>query len=298
MIDTFLAILRDEAWNGLLAIITILGLAAALIRAAFRSRPRFTLLARVFAWIRSNPTHTLRGAFTIAAVVFALLITRSYLAPALLGAYAVSLVLAARIAEFLAGRRTPKYQALSLEPIVNATLHEIYLHPPGSIVCGAVRFQLSDSRYDTSRTRDSTRASIPLSRPLSRVVAVHILANAGGAKAEFRGRLIGQVRFYLDNGIMLTEDLVLGANIREWAIGNASPGLLVTHADDEAGLHQVWAGKNLSGNDAVIDCLTISLNIQPSPAKLERIEFIRDCGPGTSNPHIGFFVSGIVVESN
>lgn len=186
--DLLLNILRDPAWNGIAAIIGVLVLARGLIRAAFRSRPGFPFSARVFGWIRANPQLTLQATLTLAALLSGLLITRNYVAPILIAAYALSLALSGKTSELFAGAPTRKFRTISLESIANANLHETYQHPPSSLALGIVPFVLRDIPYDTARSKDSTRALIELPKPIPLVTAVHFLANAGGARSEFRGR--------------------------------------------------------------------------------------------------------------
>lgn len=91
-----------------------------------------------------------------------------------------------------------------------------------------------------------------------------------GFMAPSRGLTDAQLH---SNKTTQNTDLVLGDNIREWAVGN-DPERLVTRVDDPA-CQLAWKGRTVSGNYAVIDRLRIPVFNVNKGKRLEKIVIVR-----------------------
>jgi hypothetical protein len=224
---------------------------------------------------------------------------------------AIAIILLLR-ALFPASQRHFDPLPLPTGTLANATLKEKYLNPPqGELYFDGVKFFIGPDTYlfDTSQARlieaDGTvKAELKLPEP-KKIESVHLLINAGGgyriepnSKTPLEWLKIGRVSLIFKDKTSQDTNLILGSNVREWAIGNF-PGQLVDRVDDC--LSQVaWRGKNTSGNYAVIDQLEIPILESNKNKMLESIVFIRDISRYASPSEGGnlhFLVSGVTLES-
>jgi hypothetical protein len=207
-----------------------------------------------------------------------------------------------------------KFQVISLPigKVANAYLEGKYQNLPlGEVEFGGVNFFLKSgaSVFDTSKARfidpdDCVRVKLELPEPAIQVKSVHLLINAGGgwrihpdSKKVFEWLKIGKVILGFEDNIKQTIELILGDNIREWAIGNF-PGQLVDRVADP--LCQVaWRSTTPEGKYAVIDRLEIPILETHKNKKLEYISFVRDIGrhtPPQEGGSLHFFVSAVTLE--
>jgi hypothetical protein len=190
--------------------------------------------------------------------------------------------------------------------IGNAHLSSRYISPPtGRIRLSGIEFDLSENAliFDTAahireyRQVDGTgkRVELGISKPLSGIVAAHVLLNSGNSKNVYSRVGIGQISFYFRDAPPINVNLVLGYNIREWCPGNS--GDYIREADPRSGLKQVWAGLSKDGTNAVIDCLTIPVFEIMRNAYLEKIAFVHNLEikpPDTAG--VNYSVFGISLE--
>jgi len=210
-----------------------------------------------------------------------------------------------------------RFEVIPLSPgvVANAKVEDKYLDPPlGDVSFGGVRFRLGSgfSVFDTAEqirqgvfSDGTTKVSLKLPKPVGQVKSVHLLINArGGWKSQpetgtwLEGSKIGGIDLVFAHRTSQSTDLILGRNIREWAIGNA-PDRLVSKVTDSA-CHLAWRGSSYEGKYAVIDRLEIPVLAPNRGKELESIVFIRDIPQhpeflGTS--HLHFFVSAVTLET-
>jgi hypothetical protein len=257
---------------------------------------------------------TICGAFYLTQSVFAAVLT-------LVLACAILLATSALSAEpRTSPSRAPIFETLELPPgtVANANLEDLYLDPPlGEVKLGDVRFLLKGgpgSIFDTNeqirygRLADGS-IEVPLTLPEPvQPVAVHILINASGGwrtyadsekdiRADLEWSMIGKIKLEFADGTAQTTQLVLGDNIREWAIGN-NPSRLVSRVADPAS-RVVWRGKNQSQNYAVIDHLEIPIQPSNRDKELRRIVFVRDVPQHRfllKTPHLHLLVFAVTLE--
>ena len=220
-----------------------------------------------------------------------------------------SLHLTPQVAEY---SRIFQMVPLPIGKVANASLEGKYRNPPlGEVFFDGVRFLLKSGAYvfDTSTARyidpdGRVRVKVELSEPVERVKSVHLLINAGGAwrvhpdsQKPFEWLKIGEIELGFQDGAVQRTELILGDNVREWAIGNF-PGKLVDRVVDP--LCQVaWRGKNTEGNYAVIDRLEIPILESNKSRTLEFVGLIREIRwhmPPEEGGLLHFFVSAITLE--
>lgn len=297
-LEKLLLILRDNAWNGVAALVAIAGGLYGVFRFMSRQPIRPKWFNALGTWLRLNARGLIQAMLTLTAATAAIALTASYWPALIIILYALILWGLARVTRALGPDPKRRFRTIPIDQVGNAYLHDIYADPPkAGLMLNGVPFSITDVRYDTSRDPGSRRATIiDLQPSIRRPIAAHFLVNAGGAQSSHRGRTLGRLRFRFTDDTSMTEELVLGKNIREWAIGNASPGLLVTNVDPTSAVKIAWSGRNVSGNDAIMDCLTIFLQKGQRKPPLHQIEVVRDVGPGATRDNLGFFVSAITIE--
>jgi hypothetical protein len=151
--------------------------------------------------------------------------------------------------------------------------------PKGWVNLGGVGFQLQpteDRRAVGLAVRPSPQnqpetISVPVG--LANVGSVFMLITTGwglkrieGLSDGWEGEQVGMVRLCFEDGGQQEQQLVLGDNIRDWAIGNTEWAVTETTAPNTV---PVWVSP---GGDAALDLLHI--DIDGGPKTLERIEIV------------------------
>lgn len=186
----------------------------------------------------------------------------------------------------------------------NADL-SIYKNPPfGDCMWFGVPFKVQNARISMADMFDSKSKLLNLPQPLSGVRAVHFLINSGDGRKKYLNHQIGAINFLFGQGSLpqIHYPIILGKNIREWAIGNyvsisesdRRPESLVDAVEDKSS-REAWRGQTSHGQVAVIDMLVADIGI-PSE-KMSGIEFTRDI-PRDSGVTLDYFIMGITIEVN
>ncbi len=167
----------------------------------------------------------------------------------------------------------------------NDYLNARYLNPPeGDFTTdtGVVfSFREKSLIFDTNgrkryHQRDACTREITfaLVAPEYNVKNAYFLINAGNSKNIYKGQTIGQIVLaFRDVAATIRTDLILGENIREWCIGNK---INLVRSTSSSTVKQIWAGTNNEGTNAVIDCLSISIDKCLRNEALEKIVFVHN----------------------
>lgn len=140
---------------------------------------------------------------------------------------------------------------------------------------------------------------LTLERPPTRVSSIHLLINAGGGYKEYEGYTleglqVGKIRMEFDDQASQETRVILGGNVREWAIGNF-PDELVDIVTDNL-CQEVFRGLNTSSRAAVVDHLEIPILQRNRRKTLSRIVFTNVIEPHTPAAIVAFFVSAVTLE--
>ena len=177
------------------------------------------------------------------------------------------------------------------------------------MILGGVKFLIESHIFDSENVAlieadGHTETKLELPKPACQVKSVHLLINASGgwrihreSNIVLEWTQVGRIRFNFEGGSFQDTGLVLGDNIREWAIGNF-PGDLVGRVADPL-CRVVWKGKNASQKFAVIDGLEIPVQDSNREKHIESIVFIRDIPHRVEESKGGllhFLVSAITLE--
>jgi hypothetical protein len=191
--------------------------------------------------------------------------------------------------------------------IGNAYLSNLYLTPPtGKVHLDSITFQIpTDSlifdtnaqiRYYLPEADGSKEIDLPLSMVVSNVRKVHFLINSGNSKNVYANQKIGEIRLLFGNIHPISTDLILGNNIREWAVGNQ--GDYVRELRSPA-TRMAWQGMNKQGVNAVMDHLEIAIPEAIQSAVLEKIVFVhKPTHHATDSLGVQYIVMAITVESS
>ena len=203
---------------------------------------------------------------------------------------------------------------LPVGKLTNASLAGKYLDLPlGNVNFGGIPFFIDKKGliFDTSEARwieadGKLKGELPFAEPQEGVQSVHILINAGGAfkvhkesNTRFAGLTVGKIELRFSDETSRFESLVLGRNLREWAIGNFPDQLVDTVSDPRCEV--AWRGVNRDCNYAVIDRLEISLRDQAPAKPLKSIAFVREIpcrAPEEQGGNIHFFVAALTLEKS
>ena len=124
---------------------------------------------------------------------------------------------------------------------------------------------------------------------------MHFLINSGNSKSIYANTKIGEIRLVFNNVHPMSIDLILGTNIREWAVGNQ--GDLVKEASDPS-VKIAWPGWNKQGVNAVMDHLVMVIPEAVQSAVLEKIVFIHlPTHHATDSLGVQYLVFAITVEA-
>lgn len=131
---------------------------------------------------------------------------------------------------------------------------------------------------------------------------MHFLINAGDGRKRYLGREIGWLNFNFDQDEHPQHcPIILGKNVREWAIGNyvtisetdRRPDPLVNTVE-EKNSREVWRGETQNGQVAVIDMLTVKIDPVKHSKQLRSIELARSIPRETIA--LDYFISGMTIE--
>jgi len=144
---------------------------------------------------------------------------------------------------------------------------------PGSFLLHPAVFL--EFRYDSNVFRDSARDEdvTQVAAPLLRLLPELSLRTQGGAKAELRGKAQLELRQYLDDDPVVSEQTSIGAHVSlDGELGKGSVlGLAARerfHYQPEAGTHQVSL-TNVPTYDRLLNTTEISARIRPGGGALE-----------------------------
>ena len=198
------------------------------------------------------------------------------------------------------------YMPIRLQPgIGNAYLRNLYLNLPVSdsrlnnipflITRKTLYFDTNEQiRYYLPRQDGGKEIELQLTEPIANVKKVHFLINSGNSKSVYAGRKIGEISLRFGNVHPFTIDLILGHNIREWAVGNQ--GDLVREFADSS-VQQAWQGMNRQGNNAVMDHLEITIPEVIQNAILEKIVFVHlPTHHATDSLGVHYLVLAVTIE--
>ncbi len=295
--DWLIDLLRDNVWNGIGGLIVLLGALYGIGRYVATRKPRWRYIVRGQNWIVGHIRNILGFVVFLITILVANLMFKDGWFAILIIVYTLALVVIFRVNAPPLRRSKTKFTKIPLLEIVNTTLDEIYDGPPsGEQIYHGVPFYINGNRYDTSKD-DLMERELGLGKTIKNAKSVHLLINAGGARSKYLGYSLGRIKLIFNEGPPQFEELSLGTNIREWAIGNATPDVLVTEVHDKNKCRRVWYGNNVNGNAAIIDMLNISVEQTRENKDLDHIIIVRYVGPGTEEPPLGFFISAITIES-
>lgn len=315
---------EDYRWwflggNAVVAIIV----AAASLAPVFREkvlRPLIQAVVWLVGVIRTNWQLALAIPLIVCVGVGAFSLTQSAWAPTLgLGLVAASALFSLWLRSASQRQSRRRFQPIDLRIATTPkdVLKRRYADPPlGTVEFNGVEFVIEPGPYFLSTKHisiiesDGTkRMDLELPEAVERVKAVHLLINASGARKEmanlrlkFEWSKIGSVELGFTDGTVQATPLILGSNIRDWAVAHR-PGALVDRVDDPAS-RLAWKGTTVEGKHAIIDQLEIPVTHRQKGGGLRSIAFVRDLShlPEDSwrelsrGPHYHFFVSAITLE--
>ena len=160
--------------------------------------------------------------------------------------------------------------------------------PRGKIWLGDVLFEIAGKEHTgelmgISVTPDrANHAKVrTIVEQVDSVIEIDVIVSAGNAhkfepsdKVPFEGKRIGRIELHFEGVPSQIVDLILGRNIREWAIKN--PGVVDTFSDKIA-MQNVW--QSLNGR-FIQDMLRIP--VQGGPKRLVRIKIVGEFGEDVS----------------
>lgn len=182
----------------------------------------------------------------------------------------------------------------------------IYKKPPfGDCEWFGIPFRLQNARISMADTFDGQGKLLNLSKPLAGARAVHILINSGDGRKKHLNREIGSINFMFEHDKLPQHgcSIILGENIREWAIGNyvtisetdGRPEPLVDSVESKKS-REIWRGETSHGQVAVIDMLTVDIDVANYSKRLTGVEFIRSIP--RNGIALDYFILGITIEAS
>jgi hypothetical protein len=199
------------------------------------------------------------------------------------------------------------FTAIPLFPgIGNAQLRNLYLTPPiGDIYLNGIPFQIplaaiifdtnAHTRYSFHREDGSKEIELRHSTAVANVKKVHVLINSGNSKKVYADQKVGEIRLLFSNVHPMSTDLILGYNIREWAVGNQGDYVRELSAPT---IRMAWQGMNKQGVNAVIDHLEIVVPDGIRNAILEKIIFVhRPTRHATDSLGVQYLVLAVTIEA-
>lgn len=282
------------------------------LRAYFRAL--WKLIIDLFRLLTKNWPLTLGVLLLIGSAYGAFILTRSSLFVLLILSIAISIILLSGYwrSSFKRPSKECKFRTIPLPVgrVANANPKARYLNPPESeSELDGVKFYIGSHIFDSENVKiiesdGRTKTKLELDEPAEHVKSIHLLINASGgwrvhseSGKVFEWMKIGRIRLIFADGSFEDTELILGDNIREWAIGNF-PGELVGRVADPL-CRVAWKGETVSGEFAVIDRLEIPLQGSNRKKQLESITFVRDIRDGAEASEGGllhFLVSAVTLE--
>ena len=189
--------------------------------------------------------------------------------------------------------------------IGNANLHDLYLNPPiGDVHLNSIPFQIhpgalffdtnAQIRFYLPQVDGGKEVDLRPSIPIANIKKVHFLINSGNSKRVYANQKIGEIRLLFSNVHPMSTDLILGYNIREWAVGNQGDYVRELSAPS---VQMAWQGMNKQGINAVIDHLEIVVPDSIRNTVLEKIVFVhRPTRHATDSLGVQFIVLAVTVE--
>lgn len=188
----------------------------------------------------------------------------------------------------------------------NFRLENRYIDPPKGAFTGKnkLRYDFANKAtiFDTnehiksyrSRENGGIEVDLKLGKTIRDVSAVYVLINSGNSESTYKNKKIGEIQLVFTDAPPIVTDLILGANIREWAPGN--PGKWVREVTDTNNTNY-WQGMNKDGATAIIDSLKIPVFESLRNCNLEKIVFAHiPTNPDEINSSVHYSVFGLVVE--
>jgi hypothetical protein len=131
--------------------------------------------------------------------------------------------------------------------------------PTGTVVFAGVTFDLPDTcpYFDSNINSLPPDLSATQNVSLAGAQAVHLLLNTANTYSSQMsvGQQVGQVVLDFSGGGTSVTPLLVGVNIREWAIGTTAQSVITNYSDPN--LQNIWQGLNNGGILSAIDMLTI-----------------------------------------
>jgi hypothetical protein len=205
-------------------------------------------------------------------------------------------------------QHVPAFTPIALLPgIGNAYLRNLYINLPegNDVKLDGVPFLISRNTlyFDTNEQlryylplEDGGReVEMRLPKPVANVKKVHALINSGNSKNVYANQKIGEIRLLFSNIHPISTDLILGYNIREWAVGNQGDYIREPSVPTN---RMAWQGMNKQGVNAVIDHLEIVVPDAIRNAILEKIVFVhRPTRHATDGLGVQYLVFAVTVEA-
>ncbi len=165
----------------------------------------------------------------------------------------------------------------------NSHIKNYYIDPPyGDILLGEAQFRLDPNAliFDTNKQHTHTLLAdgklvidfLKLSKPQNHIESVYLLINSSNSKSIYAHQSIGEIKLVFKDAPPIVVELILGANIREWCLGN--PGDFVREASSPMLMMGMWKGLSKNGANAVIDCLQIPVYECMKGCFLEKITLV------------------------
>jgi TIR domain len=178
--------------------------------------------------------------------------------------------------------------------------------PPEELCWHNIRFRISGARISLSSVFEGDFKEVRFRDPYVGVRALHLIINAGDGRKSYGRKLIGYIQCWFDSSDSISIPVILGANIREWAIGNKVVSTVqgrlyedsLIDSVEDTNSNEVFSGHTFApegeGAVAVMDKLTIPIPATYWKHGLMTIRFTRelrrDEGP------LDYFVSAITIE--
>lgn len=128
---------------------------------------------------------------------------------------------------------------------------------------------------------------------ISHPKAVYFILQTGYGDLKYNQQTIGYIKLGFSNGSSVSEDLILGYNIRDWNWGNPYAVTTTTSAN----VQPAWQGSNSDGTSGGMDMLTFPIPKENQQSSLTQIEIgdLSRLNSGGINPCIHLL--GITAEN-
>lgn len=140
---------------------------------------------------------------------------------------------------------------------------------------------------------DGSTDKIELTTNVFNPTTVFFLIQAGNASSHYAGLKLGSIRLYFSDGRSLTEELIIGHNIRDWA--RNFPGSVTTVTSDQA--VEAWRGFAPNGREGGIDMLTIRVPETYLGATLTNLEISDTSDDAEISNNLCIHLTAVTVEA-